>query len=340
MRPMPPRSAAYAVVQEVVKQFPNAPALTLAKKLFREHPALWPTLELCRSAVRRALGVNGDHNRRKTVDKTQFRPARQAGDWGHVIPPALVELPDWKAEVFPGPFRCLVLSDIHIPYHDPGPLEAALEYGQQNKATMILLNGDICDFFALSRFEKDPRQRDFAGEVKATRHFLAGLRKEFPKAQIVYRWGNHEERYDKYLWLKAPEFLDLEDFDWSNVFSLNKHKITLVRDKRVIELGKLNVIHGHEFSFQISSPVNPARGFFLRAKTHVLGSHFHRTSQHSERSLEQQVLSAWSTACLCNLHPAWRPINEWNSGLAFVTVDKDGSFEVDNLRIIKNRVFR
>ena len=75
----------------------------------------------------------------------------------------------------------------------------------------LILNGDICDHYANSRFEADPKHRDFKVEVESVRFFLHGLRKRFPNAQIVYKHGNHEERYEKYLRAKAPELLGLED---------------------------------------------------------------------------------------------------------------------------------
>jgi hypothetical protein len=139
--------------------------------------------------------------------------------------------------------------------------------------------------------------------------------------------------------LKCPELLGIPDFDWSSIFSLDEQGIELVDGKRPTRLGKLNVIHGHEYRFQISNPVNPARGFFLRAKSHVLGGHFHQTSSHSEKSIENKVVTTFSTGCLSNLHPEYRPLNNWNSGFAFVQVEANGAFHVDNLRIIDGEVY-
>jgi len=95
------------------------------------------------------------------------------------------------------------------------------------------------------------------------------------------------------------------------------------------DLSKLNVIHGHEFNNggMVSNPVNPARGYFLRGSgVHVIGSHYHQSSQHSQKNLEQNVTSTWSTGCLCDLHPDYRPANSWNHGFAIVTVAPGGIF--------------
>jgi hypothetical protein len=204
---------------------------------------------------------------------------------------------------------------------------------------LILLNGDIADHYSISRWQTDPRLRDFPGEINAVKFFLKGLREQFPKARIIYKHGNHEERYDKFLQLKAPELLEVEQFSWKSIFGLDDYGIELVTNKRPIKLGELNVIHGHEYVFQISNPVNPARGLYLRSKVHCLGGHFHQTSQHSEKNLEQSVVSTWSTGALCDLHPEYRPLNPWNHGFAFVETDHAGAFRVDNLRIVDGEVW-
>ncbi len=66
----------------------------------------------------------------------------------------------------------LLLSDIHVPYHNIQALTLALKYGLENDVNTILLNGDVIDFYAISRFEKDPRKRNFGHEVLMTRQFL------------------------------------------------------------------------------------------------------------------------------------------------------------------------
>jgi hypothetical protein len=100
------------------------------------------------------------------------------------------------------------------------------------------------------------------------------------------------------------------------------------------------VIHGNEYTFAISNPVSAARGLFLRAKVHATCGHFHRTSQFSDATLEQDVISTWSAGALCDLHPRYNPINSWNHGFQMVHVDKDGAFEVSNMRIVHGKAYQ
>lgn len=335
------KSAIRDYVIALVAKFPKAPALTLAKKAYREHPEYWASLERCRCHIRYYLGVSGVANREsaRNTHSHFIRPARKAG-WHDVIPEELVQLPDWKAFVIDGAHKALIISDIHVPFHDSAALEVALEIGRKRKVSLIILDGDIADHYAISDYMRDPALRDFAGEIKAIRQLLAGLRRRFGKqCRIIYKHGNHEERFERYMRMKAPELLGVPEFSWESIFGLEEYGIELVGHKRPIRLGKLNVIHGHEYVFQISNPVNPARGFFMRAKTHVIGGHFHQTSNHSEKNLEQTVISTWSLGALCNLHPEYRPLNNWNHGFAFVETDKTGTFHVENLRVINGKVY-
>ncbi len=49
----------------------------------------------------------------------------------------------------------LLLSDIHVPYHNIQALTLALKYGLENDVNTILLNGDIIDFYAIMNDNRD-----------------------------------------------------------------------------------------------------------------------------------------------------------------------------------------
>jgi len=312
--------------------------MTLARIAIRDYPSVFLNLEAARTAFRRVRGASGVE-KNKTAPPEFRRTPQKPGDPFSAIPEGLTHFEDWGAVQLEGPMSVLVISDLHIPYHDKTAVVAALKWGADNSIDTILLNGDISDCFACSFWEKDPRKREFAVELQTVHSFLDTLKNAFPKARIIYKQGNHEERYDRYMRVKAPELLSVAQFDPIEILGLNKLGIEWVAEKRPIRLGKLNTIHGHEHNFAISNPVNPARGFFLRAKTHCLGGHFHQKSEHSEKNLEEKVISTWSTGCLCDLHPDYRPINPWCHGFAFVEVFDKGEFNVRNFKILHGKVY-
>ncbi len=325
------------IVKALIRKFPSAPAMTLAKRAYRENPEVWPNLERARSSVRHALGVCGRD--KGTSDTSLFRKPRKAGTAFSRLPKALTHLDDWMAAKVDGPCNALILSDVHIPYHNLSAVIAALRYGEQKAVDTIILNGDMADFYSVSYWQKDPRKRRMPEELKDVNQFLCVVREMFPKARILYKLGNHEERLENYMELKAPELLGIEAFQTKQLLGLDDLGIEVVVDKRPILLGKLWVIHGHEFRHAIAAPVNPARGLYLRAGDHCIEGHFHQSSQHSEKRMGDHVVSTWSTGCLCDMRPSYAVYNKWNHGFATVEVDKGGAFYVQNLKIFDGKIY-
>ena len=245
-----------------------------------------------------------------------------------------------KVETFiipKGQNNILILSDIHFPYQDNEALTLALNYGIENKVNAIYLNGDILDFYQCSRFTKDRRLRDMAGELEMGRNFLKMLQETF-NCPIYYKIGNHEKRYEDYLMIKAPELLGIDDFKLEQLLRMREYGVTLVKDKQMAMAGKLPILHGHEWFGGFAPPVNPARGLFLKAKESCLVGHHHRTSEHTEKSLSGEVTTTWSTGCLCGLEPEYAPYNNYNHGFAHIKIDKKGNYELKNIRIINYKI--
>lgn len=232
----------------------------------------------------------------------------------------------------------LVLSDVHLPYHDRQTIELAIRKAKRRRAAGVLLNGDILDSHELSSFDKDPTAPRYIAERDAGLAFLRYVRDRLPKARIVYKSGNHEDRLETYLMRRAPALFGLDGVQLSSILRFSDFGIEHVGNKRVIRLGMLNVLHGHEYRHTIQAPVNPARGLFLRAKSTALCGHFHQTSEHHEPTLEGKPKGCWSTGCACQLSPAYSPLNKWNHGFAIVDVSKSGTFSVQNLRVLGGEI--
>jgi len=208
----------------------------------------------------------------------------------------------------------------------------------------LLINGDLMDYYQVSRFQKDPSKRDFDAEIDSGESMLAYLRAEFKKCRIVYKEGNHDERFK--LWLrdnavtlaklsKKIKFLDTMEKLVHEALGIEKYGIEIVSDQRPVMVGHLPVLHGHEAGKTgLTSSVNSARGLFLKTLSTMLVGHGHRTSQHAETDWRHKQTSTWSTGCLCMMNPEyWRMGNKWNWGAANIVVDKTGAFHVDNYRI-------
>ena len=227
----------------------------------------------------------------------------------------------------------LVLSDVHLPYHDPTTIKIAVAEARKRNVAGVLLNGDLLDSHEVSDHEKDRDALDYRDELLMGQQFLAWLRGQLPRARIVYKEGNHEQRVSRYVIQRAPALDGIEGVNLPGFLSLAKHGVEWVDDKRVVQLGRLPVLHGHEY--RGGGGVNPSRWLFLRSISTAMCGHFHRTSEHHQRGLNHTVHGVWSLGCACYLHPRYAPLNEWNHGFAFVTIhDSQGMFHVENRRVL------
>jgi predicted phosphodiesterase len=317
------------IAREYRKKYGNEmPTLKLARIMYNDNPLIFSGVDHARTALRAIEHKMGNPKR---IIKSIDMPERPKNPYN--LPEsdeAIYEPYDLKAK------RLLVLSDIHIPYHNIEALTCAFDFAKGEKPDAILLNGDTLDFFGLSRFMKDPKKRSIASELAIFKDFMQILKKTF-NAKIYYKMGNHCERYEHFLWMKAHELVGVEEFEIENILKARAEGIEVIKDKRIMKAGDLNIIHGHEFGGSVFSPVNIARGLFLRGKVSAMQGHNHCTSSHVERDMNGGVVKTWSLGCLCELHPAYLPINKWNHGFAIVDVDgKD--FNVRNYTIDKGQI--
>jgi len=230
----------------------------------------------------------------------------------------------------------LLMSDLHAPYHNIRAIEETLNYGISKNIDAILLNGDVLDFYMLSKFEHDPRKRDLSQELQTLEQLIDVLRGIAP---VFYKLGNHEERFESFMMRNAPVLLQTREFQLANLLQCYAKGVEIIGDQKIIYIGKLPVLHGHEVRLANVS-VNPARSLFLKTKRTAICGHLHRTSQHNETTLEGKLISTWSVGHLGEEHPKYARINNWNHGCARIEVDGDGNFEVINLRIQNNKLFR
>ncbi len=323
------------MARRLARQFPDAPARTLARRLVAEANGAI-TLEQARKRIARQFGVHGKHCRSMMVPAAP-RQRRQAGAV-LTMPTSLAE--PWTPHTMAVIGAIGIISDVHVPYHSEVAVRAAVEYLQGQSLAGLLLNGDIADFYAISRYMKDPSKRDFKGELQAVRDFLGWIRQEFPAIPIVLKAGNHEERWTHWLFEHAPELSDDPMMSLTAWLKLADHDITLVEDQRPVMLGKLPVLHGHELPRGLASPVNVARGAFLRTLSTCLVGHSHRTSNHAESDMWHHETACWSTGCLCDLNPPYCVVNRWNWGFAVATVHEGGQFDVHNYRVMGDGTVR
>jgi predicted phosphodiesterase len=227
-----------------------------------------------------------------------------------------------------------VISDIHLPFHDLRTINSWVDDCKRMNVAGILLNGDVLDCFMVSDHFKESNKPRMKEEIEKGRQLLGYLRATFPRARIVYKTGNHDERLARYLATRAPEVFDLDDIQLEALLRAKDHGVEWVSEKRVIMLGKLPVVHGHEY--QGGGGVMPARWLFLRTGETAMTGHFHQPTFYSFRTITGHEVGMWSLGCACHLAPQYRPLNQWRHGWAMTEVFSGGAFHVHQRQLLKS----
>lgn len=324
------------IARQYRDKYPDMPTLKLARIMYSENNMTFKDVEQSRSKLRMIEGKDGKREHSKTNEKYKKDEPRPLNPYK--IPESHQE----KREAFILPKSCnniLLISDLHIPYHDVSAIETAISYGKENKVNTIFINGDLMDMHQVSRFEHDPKKRSIKYEFDATKEFLRYLRYEFPDAQIYWLKGNHCIRWEKFLLQKVREIWDDDYFSLEQRLRLNEERVILLDDKILVKAGKLSITHGHHIFKGVFTPVNPSRGAFLRAKQSLIVGHLHRASHHPEVDLDGKIISSWSTGCLCELKPDYSPlVSNSQHGFAHITVDFNDDYTVKNYQIINGKL--
>lgn len=227
-----------------------------------------------------------------------------------------------------------VLSDIHVPYHSMNAIICAIKHLREEQIDCLILNGDIFDFYAISRHEKEKDLRDFPREIEMGRNFLQKIRDLFPLIPIYYKMGNHENRWQRYLNEQAEEFSQLHEMQFEQFFRLDKLAMIYVPDWQGIELADLLILHGHEL---MAGGMNPSQSTFNKTFCNTLIGHVHRTTSTTKKNGFKEFFHTYSAGCLTQLSPKYYPFAQHNNGFAVVEIE-EGKTKVSNIMIKDGKI--
>ena len=324
------------IILDYLEKFPNAPSRTLAKKIYNENSAFFTDFENVYFRVRYYRGQSGSKNRDK-LKNNKFQKELKVK-----VMIQKLQLPESHTKTrnsFTFPTGCKklgVFGDVHIPYHDNTALEVMFKKFEEEKVDSIFINGDLLDFYQLSFHEKDPREVHFKGEIEAGKEFLEYIRSRFPDIPIYYITGNHENRFERYLRIKASELLDIDECRLDVILHVAEYKIEYLPFRSKVVFGDYTIEHGDKIPG--AGGVVPARTLLMRLKSNSIVNHFHKSSESSQRIYgvgEPTNIRAYSLGCMCDLAPEYMEINEWNHGFCIMSKIKD-KVSVSNYKIEGN----
>jgi predicted phosphodiesterase len=316
------------LVIEALAKFPKSSKRSIGAYLHENYPTLFTSVEDGRKMVVQYTSPSSNI-KNKIEHNTEFanrNPFGIAASRGPIR--KFVHLPDNIR-------NALVLSDIHFPNHDPEALEAALQYGLDNKVDCIVLNGDILDNEPFtSHLAPPPLLSEVREWFEMVEEFLNMLIRVFA-VPVYWLEGNHDAWYKRYLMKAAPLLYHDSYYTMSSRLKLREKNITWLNEDEVLMAGNLPITHGHLIVKGVFSPVNPAKGVYNKIGYPMLIGHCHTTSEFSQGVyMNHELSTAYSTGCLCTLAPAYDPHNsKHNLGFARVVIKEDKSYIVHNKKI-------
>ncbi len=228
-----------------------------------------------------------------------------------------------------------VWNDFHRPYHDAKAVKCAEAIASYVQPDYIHYNGDIIDFYALSKFDKKPRKiADLQNDLDDIDSMFRYHRTLFKKAKMYYHLGNHEDRLRRYLWTVAKELSELRCLELPELLGLNRYEINMVDYEEGLKINDTFVIqHGDIVSAHSSYT---AKRMYEKHGGCGIHGHTHRGGVHYKNDYEK-LKGWWENWCLCDLNPDYVKNPNWQQGISIIYFSESKQFFVEPVPIIEGK---
>ncbi len=252
--------------------------------------------------------------------------------------------------------RVLALSDFHVPYQLH--IETFEDY--KNRVDVLVLNGDLVDHQAISKFQKSYRVSPMEELIHGREYFINLIEYICPK-RVVITVGNHDARFGAYLaknldsdMLELMPDTSLELMFVDGFHHYNKRTRTktwyepiekIFRDEVEIEysgswkakVGRVWFAHPQSYSSGTLKTTERAMTHFFKTDQEgfcgVVLAHTHKTA-HSKNGF----INLYEQGCCCDVsqlkYAEGRLIDPAKSGFLYMCQDKDGNIIDDKTKII------
>ena len=232
--------------------------------------------------------------------------------------------------------KIIVIGDYHIPDENKELCNSFEKFLKSFKPDDLIINGDLLDFYDLSRFDKDvTKEGTLQQEIDRGKELLTTYRKILPKSNIYMTQSNHmEERLEKFKKSLGKGVASLEYFNVKNMLDLKKNKVKVSYQ---VNYKDFIVYHGNIIR-QHSGYT--ARGALERKGKSVFINHVHRLGSHFKSDEAGEKMGV-ECGCMCNLKPEYiKGKPNWQQGFAVIYYDVANHwFTHDLIRPKKNKFF-
>lgn len=228
----------------------------------------------------------------------------------------------------------VMLNDIQFPFQDSLVLDRLVKpFVQELKPRSVKLNGDITDCHLLSVFDKNPMTKEgLLDEIKLSGALMSWTSKAVTNPEEnEWNGGNHEDRMRRYMWANAPVLVETGIVDFDKVFKCSEYGYTYYPYMTKLRLGKLMWTHG---SIVRQESGASAKAHFLKYGCSVIIGHTHRLGQYFKTN-DYGEHAAYENGHLCDMDKVeYVKDPDWQEGFAVIQVYKDGTFNVEQCKII------
>jgi hypothetical protein len=308
------------LIRKFIDDYPNITAdRRRAIMLCELYPDEFKDIELTRGYVRTIVGKHGDTERRKFSDPELIKYFRSSLP-DIVAPPQT----DNSAYIIPEE-RMVVWNDLHGPWFDKSATERALA---ESDADTLYLNGDVADYYWISRYPKTPQAiTNFNHELEKIKEFLSWVRDKFDT--VYYKLANHEDRLAHYIQGNVPQLATLQTLTTESLLNFTELGIKVVGTHQHAEFDDLDLIHGHEVRVMggVNLGISYAKawqGFKGRMDVKVMAAHHHRFNYGVINNPDGSKAYGWVNGALCQRAVGYAPKNNWQHGITHVTKTSKG----------------
>jgi predicted phosphodiesterase len=225
--------------------------------------------------------------------------------------------------------KYIIFSDIHAPYQNNPLILALMEIIRAVDPDCIINNGDGCDLFQISRWNKDmSRLETLQSELDTRFHILEMLYGAAPNARRRENLGNHDERTMTYISQQAPGLMSLRE--------LTPERLLRVDDLGIELYGRNGFRIREEFLIEHGHIARSDAGASAKARlnaTMISGimGHVHRLAHYPRTGYRN--LSWYEGGCLCLPEPDYQ-IGEANWQPGFIVAEFHTSKPLFNVELV------
>lgn len=244
----------------------------------------------------------------------------------------------------------VVIGCIHFGVHCNKTLDIFYQVITDLKPSKIILNGDIVDLLAVSKYPKDVRhnhtlqyERESYAEFIANIYTILGSSVEIVETNANHSGDGVESRWWRYLSDRIGEIATIDQIrdslSYKKVFIPTNDFISIDLVDNVKIHNDLYVMHGDVVR---AKGGESARGMIDKWQSSVIMNHTHRIGMTAVRipsiggRVEKQRIG-YEVGCACDLNPVYATAPNWQNGFAVLHSDEDGTVGFEQVVVINGK---